>query len=193
MASAICYLVPIVFSVVLLSCEAQEKIYPFEYIYQLGDSLSDTGNLIREGTTEETMAAAHLPYGESFHGEPTGRWSNGLLIIDFIVEKSTLMIPSLVVKVTSCQSVSFGVEDTWYMMKTPRCLNADIMCQVESTPQTICRRLQGQHVLDSEVPLVEGSEVPIVDSEVPLVEGSEEPLVDSEVPLVNSEVPLVPR
>ncbi|CAK9186763.1 unnamed protein product [Ilex paraguariensis] len=84
MASVIFNLVPIVLSLLLLSCEAQETIYPFEYIFQLGDSLSDTGNLIRQCTHGETVAAAHLPYGESFHGRPTGRWSNGLLIIDFI-------------------------------------------------------------------------------------------------------------
>ncbi|CAK9154329.1 unnamed protein product [Ilex paraguariensis] len=68
------------------------------------------------------------------------------------------MIPSLVLKVTNCQSIAFGTEDTWYVMKTPRCLNAEMTCQVESTPRTICRGLQGQHVLDSEVSLVEGSE-----------------------------------
>ncbi|CAK9176442.1 unnamed protein product [Ilex paraguariensis] len=62
--------------------------------------------------------------------------------------------------------VTFEAEDTWYVMKTPRCLNAEMMCQVESTPQTICRRLRGQHVLDSEIPLMEGSEVPLVDSEL---------------------------
>ncbi|CAK9154327.1 unnamed protein product [Ilex paraguariensis] len=84
MAFAVFFRVPIVLSLLLLSCEAQETIYPFDYIYQLGDSLSDTGNLIRQDTTGETVAAAHLPYGESFLGRPTGRWSNGLLIVDFI-------------------------------------------------------------------------------------------------------------
>ncbi|CAK9175067.1 unnamed protein product [Ilex paraguariensis] len=85
MASAIFCIVPILFSLLLLPCEAHVIIHPFEYIYQLGDSLADTGNLIcQSATTGKTPAAAHLPYGESFRGGPTGRCSNGLLIIDFV-------------------------------------------------------------------------------------------------------------
>ncbi|CAK9186764.1 unnamed protein product [Ilex paraguariensis] len=84
MASAIFCIGLILFALLLLPCEAHETIQPFEYIYQLGDSLADTGNLIRQSATGKTVAAAHLPYGESFLGRPTGRWSNGLLIIDFV-------------------------------------------------------------------------------------------------------------
>ncbi|CAK9149532.1 unnamed protein product [Ilex paraguariensis] len=85
-------------------------------------------------------------------------------------------------------------------MKTPSCLSVEMTCQVESALQTRCRGLCGQHVLDSEVLLVEGFEVPLVDSEVLLVEASEVALVEGsevrlvegfEVPLVDSEVPLV--
>ncbi|CAK9175069.1 unnamed protein product [Ilex paraguariensis] len=85
MASAIFCIGLILFSLLLLPCEAHETIQPFEYIYQFGDSLADTGNLIRQSaTTGKTVAAAHLPYGESFPGWATGRWSDGLLIIDFV-------------------------------------------------------------------------------------------------------------
>ncbi|KAK3016074.1 hypothetical protein RJ639_005669 [Escallonia herrerae] len=55
----------------------------FHQIYQLGDSISDTGNLIREPAGART-AFAHLPYGETFFGNATGRCSNGQLMIDFI-------------------------------------------------------------------------------------------------------------
>ncbi|KAJ4962104.1 hypothetical protein NE237_022014 [Protea cynaroides] len=52
-------------------------------MYQLGDSISDTGNLIRESTSPAASAFAHLPYGISFFSQPTGRCSNGLLMIDY--------------------------------------------------------------------------------------------------------------
>lgn len=54
-------------------------VCPFNSIYQFGDSISDTGNLIR---VHPTRPAASLPYGETL-GRPTGRYSDGLLIIDF--------------------------------------------------------------------------------------------------------------
>ncbi|KAL2899936.1 hypothetical protein RDABS01_025018, partial [Bienertia sinuspersici] len=53
----------------------------FEAIYQFGDSLSDTGNLIREPSGANSPYKS-LPYGQSYH--PTGRASDGLLMIDYI-------------------------------------------------------------------------------------------------------------
>ncbi|XP_021766505.1 acetylajmalan esterase-like [Chenopodium quinoa] len=54
----------------------------FEAIYQFGDSLSDTGNLIRESTGAKT-AFARLPYGQTYFHHPTGRCSDGLLMVDY--------------------------------------------------------------------------------------------------------------
>ncbi|KAK1370716.1 acetylajmalan esterase-like [Heracleum sosnowskyi] len=54
----------------------------FEKIYQFGDSMSDTGNIVIENKKKE--ASNRLPYGETFFGRPTGRNSNGLLMIDYI-------------------------------------------------------------------------------------------------------------
>lgn len=84
MASAsLCYCYSlIIITQLLLICVAQEKICPFKYVYQFGDSISDTGDLIRIGPAG-AFAAARLPYGETFFHRPTGRWSDGLLIIDF--------------------------------------------------------------------------------------------------------------
>ncbi|XP_019199812.1 PREDICTED: acetylajmalan esterase-like [Ipomoea nil] len=59
-------------------------VCPFRSIYQFGASLSDTGNLIRVGDIGPTLPAARLPYGITFPGRPTGRWSDGRLTIDFI-------------------------------------------------------------------------------------------------------------
>ncbi|XP_070036826.1 GDSL esterase/lipase At5g45910-like isoform X2 [Nicotiana tomentosiformis] len=57
----------------------------FDKIYQLGDSLSDTGNFIRESLVGAFSPFAKLPYGENFfQNKSTGRCSDGLLMIDFI-------------------------------------------------------------------------------------------------------------
>ncbi|KAF9623038.1 hypothetical protein IFM89_036019 [Coptis chinensis] len=62
-------------------------------IYQFGDSIADTGNLIREGAVGARSYAARPPYGETFFRRPTGRCSNGLLMIDYIA--MALQLPLL--------------------------------------------------------------------------------------------------
>ncbi|KAL8130241.1 LOW QUALITY PROTEIN: hypothetical protein V2J09_019396 [Rumex salicifolius] len=57
--------------------------HSFDSIYQFGDSISDTGNFIIENPTSAT---ASLPYGETFFHRPTGRNSDGLLMIDFLAK-----------------------------------------------------------------------------------------------------------
>lgn len=52
-------------------------------IYNFGDSISDTGNLIRESPAGLLQYIAKLPYGMDMHG-PTGRCSDGYLMIDFL-------------------------------------------------------------------------------------------------------------
>ncbi|XP_074269382.1 GDSL esterase/lipase At5g03980-like [Silene latifolia] len=59
------------------------KSPPINAIYQFGDSLSDTGNLIR---ADPSTNCANWPYGESYFNEPTGRCSNGLLVIDYFAK-----------------------------------------------------------------------------------------------------------
>ncbi|OIT37761.1 PREDICTED: GDSL esterase/lipase At5g03980-like [Nicotiana attenuata] len=59
-------------------------------IYQLGDSLSDTGNFIRLSIWGSVSPFAKLPYGENFFKKGTGRASDGMLIIDFIALESGL-------------------------------------------------------------------------------------------------------
>ncbi|XP_070049940.1 acetylajmalan esterase-like [Nicotiana tomentosiformis] len=63
----------------------------FDKIYQLGDSLSDTGNCIRESICGARTACARLPYGmDFFQKKTTGRCSNGMLMTDFIALESGL-------------------------------------------------------------------------------------------------------
>lgn len=67
----------------------------YNAIYQFGDSLSDTGNLILEipSAALSRNPFANLPYGETYFNKPTGRCSNGLLIIDYLA--TSLNLPFL--------------------------------------------------------------------------------------------------
>lgn len=73
--------------------QGQGPICPFQAIYQFGDSISDTGNLILEGPVGAASYAARLPYGETTFHRPTGRCSNGLLMIDYLA--TALQLPLL--------------------------------------------------------------------------------------------------
>ncbi|CAH1415922.1 unnamed protein product [Lactuca virosa] len=56
-------------------------------IIGFGDSLFDTGNLKQ---LNPQLGFFYPPYGETFFHKPTGRASNGRLIIDFIAESLKL-------------------------------------------------------------------------------------------------------
>jgi hypothetical protein len=52
-------------------------------IFNFGDSLVDAGNLVVDGIPDY-LATARLPYGMTYFGYPTGRCSDGRLVVDFI-------------------------------------------------------------------------------------------------------------
>lgn len=56
----------------------------FTSIFSFGDSIADTGNLLISQKGE--ISAARSPYGRTYFHRPTGRFSDGRLIIDFIAE-----------------------------------------------------------------------------------------------------------
>ncbi|XP_022848005.1 GDSL esterase/lipase At1g28570-like isoform X1 [Olea europaea var. sylvestris] len=60
----------------------------YKSIISFGDSLADTGNLLylESTSSNEKPPSGFLPYGETFFHHPTGRFSDGRLIIDFIAQ-----------------------------------------------------------------------------------------------------------
>ncbi|KAL4023989.1 GDSL esterase/lipase [Cucumis melo var. makuwa] len=84
------------------------KACKLDSIFQFGDSLADTGNLIRENPS---TPFAHLPYGQTFFNKPTGRCSNGLLMVDYFALAAGLPLvnPYLQKKASFVHGVNFAV------------------------------------------------------------------------------------
>ena len=57
----------------------------YKRLFSFGDSLTDTGNYIIH-YSNASGPVLELPYGETFFGRPSGRWSDGRLVVDFIGE-----------------------------------------------------------------------------------------------------------
>nr|CAB3494816.1 unnamed protein product [Digitaria exilis] len=58
----------------------------YDRVFSFGDSLTDTGNVLHISHSGEGPPAGRPPYGETFFRRPTGRASDGRLVVDFIVE-----------------------------------------------------------------------------------------------------------
>lgn len=56
----------------------------FSAIFSFGDSITDTGNAVRLGRVGGPSGIP--PYGRTFFGRPTGRFSDGRVILDFIAQ-----------------------------------------------------------------------------------------------------------
>ncbi|XP_068653948.1 GDSL esterase/lipase At1g28570-like [Aristolochia californica] len=94
MASSKFAIVIIVFALAILrfpdsAASGASHFGGFDALYSFGDSMADTGNLISEGLGP-IGAFDRFPYGETYFGRPTGRCSNGRLMIDFIAERFDL-------------------------------------------------------------------------------------------------------
>ncbi|CAN8237336.1 unnamed protein product [Cochlearia groenlandica] len=79
-------------------------------IYQFGDSIADTGNLIRNGPIGARSHAANYPYGQTYFHKATGRCSNGQLMIDYLARKLHLPLlnPYLNLNLNMTKSLSFN-------------------------------------------------------------------------------------
>lgn len=52
-------------------------------IFSFGDSLADTGNLLHS-QPDKAYLISRFPYGQTYFDRPTGRFSDGRLVLDFI-------------------------------------------------------------------------------------------------------------
>ncbi|KAJ3694234.1 hypothetical protein LUZ60_009714 [Juncus effusus] len=77
-------------------CNANPTSQNITSIFAFGDSYTDTGNfVIMLGGAGPGIAIANPPYGMTYFGHPTGRCSDGRLIVDFMAEEYglPLLIP----------------------------------------------------------------------------------------------------
>lgn len=74
----------IIFSVAIVLSPPSVSGNCFTSIFNFGDSLSDTGNLFHDCHSNKPPNSCFPPYGDTFFRRPTGRFSDGRLIIDFI-------------------------------------------------------------------------------------------------------------
>ncbi|KAI3470328.1 hypothetical protein Pfo_026991 [Paulownia fortunei] len=77
---------------------------PFQYVYHFGDGITDIGNSINV-LPWEPVPARHSPYGITFPGWPTGRWSDGY--IDFDYTAIDFGLPKIVPYLTLGASTSY--------------------------------------------------------------------------------------
>lgn len=79
----LCFLVLIFASFFGIQSDCSSQVHPKAALFIFGDSLFDPGNNNFINTTT-SLQANFSPYGETFFKFPTGRFSDGRLIPDFI-------------------------------------------------------------------------------------------------------------
>ncbi|XP_078153554.1 GDSL esterase/lipase At2g27360-like [Carex rostrata] len=89
-SSKLMFSIPIsLFILVINLCTVPMLGNCFDRIINFGDSISDTGNAyISSGNASTSIGT--LPYGMTYFQKPTGRWTNGRVIIDFVAEHFNL-------------------------------------------------------------------------------------------------------
>ncbi|KAL3635076.1 hypothetical protein CASFOL_022130 [Castilleja foliolosa] len=101
MLKIICFYFVIQFSTTF----SQNPTCPFDYLYHFGDGVTDIGNSIHV-LPEVTIPGGRPPYGRTFPGYPTGRWSDGLIDFDYTSEDFGLpnIVPYLTMNTTAPKS-----------------------------------------------------------------------------------------
>ncbi|KAL6838823.1 hypothetical protein ACP4OV_031537 [Aristida adscensionis] len=90
-------------------------------IFSFGDSYTDTGNaIIIYGPDKPDLWINKAPYGMTFFGHPSGRLSDGRLIIDFIADALGLPLlpPSLAANHSFRQGANFAVAGATALKRT---------------------------------------------------------------------------
>ncbi|KAL7129894.1 hypothetical protein ABFS83_13G098300 [Erythranthe nasuta] len=91
-ASSKCILYFVNITILIILLLPNKQVFAcFKSIISFGDSIADTGNLLHlSPPSNPPPNFASPPYGETYFHLPTGRFSDGRLIIDFIAEELAL-------------------------------------------------------------------------------------------------------
>lgn len=76
----------LVFSLGVYGVRSDSHKYNITSMFTLGDSHIDTGNALIMAAPVIPVWIDKPPYGETFFGHPSGRFSDGRVIIDFVGE-----------------------------------------------------------------------------------------------------------
>lgn len=79
MAASTTFILAIFTIIFICSPLAKSINLDFPAVFNFGDSNSDTGELVSAG-----IESIHPPYGHAYFQTPSGRYSDGRLIIDFL-------------------------------------------------------------------------------------------------------------
>ncbi|KAJ3700838.1 hypothetical protein LUZ61_004543 [Rhynchospora tenuis] len=105
---------PIILSLLLVLWPIQPTpSHAFDSIFSFGDSYIDTGNINVLGKKFSRPAYSdNSPYGQTFFHRPSGRYSDGRLIVDFLAEEFGLpfLKPYLGKKGSFRQGANFAVD-----------------------------------------------------------------------------------
>ncbi|GJN18397.1 hypothetical protein PR202_gb05556 [Eleusine coracana subsp. coracana] len=74
----------------------------FDRVFSFGDSLTDTGNFLLSVPEDFPDPARNLPYGQTFFGRPSGRYSDGRNLLDFFGNLPTFSVSLLFAYVLLC-------------------------------------------------------------------------------------------
>ncbi|BAF19699.1 GDSL esterase/lipase At5g45910 [Oryza sativa Japonica Group] len=82
----------------------------YRAVFNFGDSLVDAGNLVTDGIPDY-LATARPPYGQTYFGYPTGRCSDGRLVVDFIAQEFGLPLlpPSKAKNASFARGANFAI------------------------------------------------------------------------------------
>ncbi|XP_072974352.1 GDSL esterase/lipase At1g28570-like [Typha angustifolia] len=72
--------------VILPLLQAQLAAACYSRIFCFGDSISDTGNFVSSAGGDWFDSDKRCPYGETYFGRPSGRFTDGRVIVDFIAQ-----------------------------------------------------------------------------------------------------------
>ncbi|KAL0442677.1 UNVERIFIED_CONTAM: GDSL esterase/lipase [Sesamum latifolium] len=71
---------------ILIASSSKSAFGCYDSIISFGDSLADTGNFLLLSPPNNQPLCGRPPYGRTFFRRPTGRFSDGRLVVDFIAE-----------------------------------------------------------------------------------------------------------